>query len=70
MVEPVDGEETVTVAKQGSADNKTQQKKILIFAQPWGTKIFARRRRWQESNLERDQLRFNALQQSLVHDWK
>jgi hypothetical protein len=34
MLVLVDGEDTVTVAKQGSADNNTQQKKDFIFAQP------------------------------------
>jgi hypothetical protein len=34
MVVLVDGEDTVTVAKQGSADSNKQQKKDFIFAQP------------------------------------
>jgi hypothetical protein len=35
MLVPVDGEDTVTVAKHGSANNNTQQKKSFIFAKPW-----------------------------------
>jgi hypothetical protein len=31
MAVPVEGVDTVTVAKHGSAENKTQQKKIFIF---------------------------------------
>ena len=34
MLVLVDGADTVTVAKQGSADSNTQQKKDFIFAQP------------------------------------
>ena len=69
MAVPVDGEDTVTVAKQGSADTRTQNKasfinfsflRLLFFFMPYET-------RSRKTNLKWHQLRFNKSRHSVVH---
>jgi len=75
MEVPVFGDETVTVANVGSENNTKQgsanfRNCSFMFCPDFLDLLATNTNEAGQTNLNSDQLRFNALQQSLVHMWK